>query len=70
VDDFAAYERQTRRLLAGTIGWDPAAEVYREPVGHGQGRAARDLLARLRSHADDNAGRGGADRIEIVFRRP
>ena len=29
VDDFAAYERQTRRLLAAAIGGDPAAEVYR-----------------------------------------
>ncbi len=34
VDDFAAYERQTRRLLAAAIGGDPAAEVYPEPVGH------------------------------------
>ena len=34
VDDFAAYERQTRRLLAAAIGGDPAAEVYPEPVEH------------------------------------
>jgi uncharacterized protein len=41
VDDFAAYERQTRRLLETAIGadptavgGDPAAEVYPEPVEH------------------------------------
>jgi predicted RecB family nuclease len=34
VDDFAAYERQTRRLLEAAIGGDPAAEVYPEPVEH------------------------------------
>ena len=34
VDDFAAYERQTRRLLAAAIGGDPAAGVYPEPVEH------------------------------------
>ncbi len=28
VDDFAAYERQTRRLLEAAIGGDPSAEVY------------------------------------------
>ncbi len=34
VDDFAAYERQTRRLLAAALGGDPAAKVYPEPVEH------------------------------------
>jgi hypothetical protein len=41
VNDFAAYERQTRRLLEAAIGGDPAAiggdpaaEVYPEPVEH------------------------------------
>jgi len=33
VDGFAAYERQTRRLLTAAIGGDSAAEVY------GAGRA-------------------------------
>jgi predicted RecB family nuclease len=32
VNDFAAYERQTRRLLEAAIGEDPAPEVYPEPV--------------------------------------
>ena len=27
VDDFAAYERQTRRLLAAAIGGDPGGRV-------------------------------------------
>ena len=37
VNDYAAYERQTRRLLEaaiGVVGSDPAAEVYPEPVEH------------------------------------
>jgi predicted RecB family nuclease len=34
VNDFAAYERQTRRLLEAAIGEDPAPEVYPEPVEH------------------------------------
>src|SRR5206468_8913334 len=41
VNDFAAYERQTRRLLEAAVGADPAAiggdqaaEVYPEPVEH------------------------------------
>ncbi len=34
MDDFAACERQTRRLLAAAIGGDPAAGVYPEPVEH------------------------------------
>ena len=45
VDDFAAYERQTRRLLAGAIGGDPAAEVYPEPVEHCAICRWRDLCA-------------------------
>src|ERR1035437_10994549 len=31
VSDYAAYERQTRRLLEAAIGEDPAAEGYPEP---------------------------------------
>ena len=34
VNDYAAYERQTRRLLEGAIGEDPTPEVYPEPVEH------------------------------------
>ncbi len=46
VDDFAAYERQTRRLLAAAIGGDPAAGVYPEPVEHCAICRWRELCAR------------------------
>ena len=53
VDDFAAYERQTRRLLAAAIGGDPAAEVYPEPVEHCAICRWRDLCADRRRTDDD-----------------
>ena len=53
VDDFAAYERQTRRLLAVALGEDPAAEVYPEPVEHCAICRWRDMC-RDRRRADDD----------------
>ena len=53
VDDFAAYERQTRRLLAAALGEDPAAEVYPEPVEHCAICRWRDMC-RDRRRADDD----------------
>jgi predicted RecB family nuclease len=53
VDDFAAYERQTRRLLEAAIGGDPAAEVYPEPVEHCAICRWRDVC-RQRRRADDD----------------
>ena len=53
VDDFAAYERQTRRLLAAAIGGDPAAEVYPEPVEHCAICRWRELCADRRRNDDD-----------------
>ena len=52
MDDFAAYKRQTRRLLAATIGGDPAAEVYPEPVEHCVICRWRELCANRRSNDD------------------
>ena len=53
VDDFAAYERQTRRLLAAAIGGDPAAEVYPEPVEHCAICRWRDMCRERRRTDDD-----------------
>ena len=53
VNDFAAYERQTRRLLAAAIGGDPAAEVYPEPVEHCAICRWRELCADRRRNDDD-----------------
>ena len=53
VDDFAAYERQTRRLLEAALGDDPAAEVYPEPVEHCAICRWRDMC-RDRRRADDD----------------
>src|SRR5580700_4554954 len=53
VSDFAAYERQTRRLLSGAIGEDPAAEVYPEPVEHCSICRWRELCAGRRRSDDD-----------------
>ncbi len=53
VNDFAAYERQTRRLLAAAIGGDPAAEVYPEPVEHCAICRWRELCADRRRTDDD-----------------
>ena len=63
VDDFAAYERQTRRLLEAAIGaegWeraavggDPAAEVYPEPVEHCAICRWRDMCRERRRTDDD-----------------
>src|SRR5690349_2807107 len=53
VDDFAAYERQTRRLLEAAIGGDPAAEVYPEPVEHCALCRWRDLCRERRRTDDD-----------------
>ena len=53
VDDFAAYERQTRRLLAAAIGGDPAAGVYPEPVEHCAICRWRELCADRRRNDDD-----------------
>src|SRR5690242_809413 len=60
VDDFAAYERQTRRLLEAAIGGDPAAvggdpaaEVYPEPVEHCAICRWRDLCRERRRTDDD-----------------
>ena len=53
VDDFAAYERQTRRLLEAAIGGDPAADVYPEPVEHCAICRWRKLCAGRRRTDDD-----------------
>src|SRR6266700_3622872 len=53
VDDFAAYERQTRRLLEAAIGGDPAAEVYPEPVEHCAICRWRDMCRERRRTDDD-----------------
>src|SRR5260370_31217768 len=53
VSDCAAYERQTRRLLAAAVGGDPAAEVYPEPVEHCAICRWRDMC-RERRRADDD----------------
>ena len=53
VDDFAAYERQTRRLLEAAIGGDPAGEVYPEPVEHCAICRWRDMCADRRRSDDD-----------------
>jgi len=60
VNDFAAYERQTRRLLEAAIGADPAAiggdpvaEVYPEPVEHCAICRWRDLCRERRRTDDD-----------------
>jgi predicted RecB family nuclease len=53
VNDFAAYERQTRRLLAAAIGGDPAAEVYPEPVEHCAICRWRDMCRGRRRTDDD-----------------
>ena len=53
VNDFAAYERQTRRLLAAAIGGDPAAEVYPEPVEHCAICRWRDMCRDRRRTDDD-----------------
>ena len=53
VNDFAAYERQTRRLLAAAIGGDPAAEVYPEPVEHCAICRWRDMCRERRRTDDD-----------------
>ena len=59
VNDFAAYERQTRRLLEAAIGGpsrhrrDPAAEVYPEPVEHCAICRWRDMCRQRRRTDDD-----------------
>ena len=53
VDDFAASQRQTRRLLATAIGRDPAAEVYPEPVEHCGICRWRDMCRERRRTDDD-----------------
>ena len=53
VNDFAAYERQTRRLLEAAIGGDPAAEVYPEPVEHCAICRWRDMCRDRRRTDDD-----------------
>ena len=60
VNDFAAYERQTRRLLEAAIGADPAAiggapaaEVYPEPVEHCAICRWRDMCRERRRTDDD-----------------
>ena len=53
VNDFAAYERQTRRLLEAAIGGDPAAEVYPEPVEHCAICRWRDMCRKRRRTDDD-----------------
>src|SRR5256886_2277829 len=53
VDDFAAYERQTQRLLEAAIGADPAAEVYPEPVEHCAICRWRDMCRERRRTDDD-----------------
>src|SRR6266550_2855563 len=53
VDDFAAYERQTRRLLEAAVGGDPADEVYPEPVEHCAICRWRDMCRERRRTDDD-----------------
>ena len=53
VDEFAAYERQTRRLLEAAIGGDPAAEVYPEPVEHCAICRWREMCRERRRSDDD-----------------
>ena len=53
VSDFAAYERQTRRLLEAAIGEDPAPEVYPEPVEHCAICRWRDMCRDRRRTDDD-----------------
>ncbi len=56
VNDCAAYERQTRRLLEAAIGGapnNPAAEVYPEPVEHCAICRWRELCAGRRRTDDD-----------------
>jgi predicted RecB family nuclease len=53
VDEFAAYERQTRRLLEDAIDGDPAAEVYPEPVEHCAICRWRDMCRERRRTDDD-----------------
>ena len=53
VNDFAAYERQTRRLLEAAVGGDPAAEVYPEPVEHCAICRWRDMCRERRRTDDD-----------------
>ena len=53
VNDYAAYERQTRRLLEGAIEEDPAAQMYPEPVEHCAICRWRDMC-RDRRRADDD----------------
>ena len=53
VNDFAAYERQTRRLLEAAVGENPAPEVYPEPVEHCAICRWRDLCAGRRRTDDD-----------------
>ncbi len=53
VEEFAAYERQTRRLLEAAIGEDPAVEVYPEPVEHCAICRWRELCADRRRNDDD-----------------
>src|SRR5690349_4139671 len=53
VNDFAAYERQTRRLLEAAIGGEPAAEVYPEPVEHCAICRWRDMCRERRRTDDD-----------------
>ena len=53
VDEFAAYERQTRRLLEAAIGGDPAAEVYPEPVEHCAICRWREMCRERRRTDDD-----------------
>src|ERR1035441_4400490 len=53
VSDYAAYERQTRRLLEAAIGEDQAAEVYPEPVEHCAICRWRDMCRGRRRTGDD-----------------
>ena len=53
VNDYAAYERQTRRLLEAAIEADPAAEVYPEPVEHCAVCRWRDMCRDRRRTDDD-----------------
>src|ERR1039457_1733116 len=53
VNDYAAYERQTRRLLEAAIGAEPVAEVYPEPAEHCAICRWRDLCRDRRRSEDD-----------------
>src|ERR1039457_1255354 len=53
VSDYAAYERQTRRLREAAIGEDQAAEVYPEPVEHCAICRWRDMCRGRRRTGDD-----------------